>query len=206
MAKIEDMKHIALEKIIRCGFVFMIGIITLIALCFNIYNYDSIIKGNGFAMLSFNNVIMFVYSDAYIEGLCTAIGVLCWLQLIYSLIVIIGVLAKFFFADFPLNKTIYKVTPIICLVFLVLYMIEGIVFSFLYPITTFTYIPFILGLIVLIIYKIIFIKHAKKDSTTQNTTRTTNLQSLEELYKLYEAGILTDKEYQTQKEKILGGK
>ena len=53
------------------------------------------------------------------------------------------------------------------------------------------------------------IKTVEEHSETQaekEVSFDTNIQMLSELYELKETGILTDEEFQTQKDKILGGK
>ena len=46
----------------------------------------------------------------------------------------------------------------------------------------------------------------EKDILSGSMLNDTSLDKLEDLQKLHEAGILTDEEYQAQKDKILGGK
>ena len=55
--------------------------------------------------------------------------------------------------------------------------------------------------------KILGKEDSSEESAPQKQTDDDNpMSKTESLYKLYEAGILTDEEYQTQKDKILGGK
>lgn len=52
----------------------------------------------------------------------------------------------------------------------------------------------------------LFLDHNKELSITQKQYDENWIKQLEDLYKLYEMGILTEEEYQTQKDKIWGGK
>ncbi len=215
MAKLEDMKNISPAKIVQCGFVFLMGVVTLLALCFTLlrdqygYGYGFKMTENGFGLLDFESKFI---GGGYRWG-STVMGILCVLQLIISILVIVGAVLSFFFSGLWSVKKVCKISVTMCMIFLFLYMAEGIVFAVIYDSeesggTTFSYIPFILGIALIIAYKVLSAYFEDKNRGSQNTGRfiTSNkLQDLETLQKLREAGVLTEEEFQEQKNKILGG-
>lgn len=213
MAKLEDMKNISPAKIVQCGFVFLMGVVTLLALCFTLlrdqYGYGLKVTENGFGLLDFESKFI---GGGYRWG-STVMGILCVLQLIISILVIVGAVLSFFFSGLWSVKKVCKISVTMCMIFLFLYMAEGIVFAVIYDSeesggTTFSYIPFILGIALIIAYKVLSAYFEDKNRGSQNTGRfiTSNkLQDLETLQKLREAGVLTEEEFQEQKNKILGG-
>lgn len=213
MAKLEDMKNISPAKIVQCGFVFLMGVVTLLALCFTLlrdqYGYGLKVTENGFGLLDFESKFI---GGGYRWG-STVMGILCVLQLIISILVIVGAVLSFFFSGLWSVKKVCKISVTVCMIFLFLYMAEGIVFAVIYDSeesggTTFSYIPFILGIALIIAYKVLSAYFEDKNRGSQNTGRfiTSNkLQDLETLQKLREAGVLTEEEFQEQKNKILGG-
>ena len=212
MAKLEDMKNISPAKIVQCGFVFLMGVVTLLALCFTLlrdqYGYGFKMTENGFGLLDFESKFI---GGGYRWG-STVMGILCVLQLIISILVIVGAVLSFFFSGLWSVKKVCKISVTMCMIFLFLYMAEGIVFAVIYDSeesggTTFSYIPFILGIALIIAYKVLSAYFEDKNRGSQNTGRfiTSNkLQDLETLQKLREAGVLTEEEFQEQKNKILG--
>ena len=71
-------------------------------------------------------------------------------------------------------------------------------------IQTFSYVPFlieIIGIIALFLYDRVLVTDSKSQKELP-----THLQELENLQTLRAAGILTEEEYQIQKDRILGGK
>lgn len=96
--------------------------------------------------------------------------------------------------------------------------VAGIIMMVLFILLSIHFLPFMLILLILLAayYLLSFttkgkylIKTVEEHSETQaekEVSFDTNIQMLSELYELKETGILTDEEFQTQKDKILGGK
>lgn len=162
-----NLKSIPLKKWLEFAFTFVIGLLTLLALCFPLQQVTIggllTFQENAFDMFDFNSIFM----SADFEWGSTVLGVIGIVQLVVSIILIIVSILNF------INKRdslVSKVIIGICIFFCLVYLIEGPLLNALYnkygtyidgygvisgevvSVTTLSYLPFILAVIFLVAY------------------------------------------------------
>ncbi len=225
------------KNFIQIALTFIIGVICLTALAFylqkvsinNIGDSIEIGKENGFNLIDFSSDFM---ASNYSWG-AILLGVLCLLQLLVSIITIILSVSSIFIFSKKTTNTINNTCFYFCLFFLTLYMIEGFVFNKIYSdsgyyykgfnleslvnelsvsvsVNTLSYIPFILGIVVFIVYVLfIHLRKKQKFSTSNNNNKVVIendieiLETLKKYKELLDLNIITKEEFDERKNKLL---
>ena len=231
----------SLSKLIQCSITLVMGLFTLIALCFPLLKVSTYIDGiipatiseNGFAFLDMKSV--FIPEDFQWGAVLS--GTFCVLQLVAAVSAIVMAILAFFVFNAKASKILCKIFMIVCLCCHVTYLITGIVNASIpaaigYWVqglgvldsdvtsgTTFAYIPLRLGGMIFAGY-IVSSKVIKDGAVPARRARPAAEESgqsaeggaadaariaeaLKTYKELLDAGIITQEEFDREKEKLL---
>jgi hypothetical protein len=111
---------------------------------------------NGFELLDFKS---FFITSSYQAG-AIALALICWLQLLLSVVCIVLMVLTFFKKQDKINKVNF-ISVLVCTIFSLLYLIEGIVYTTINANTwgdnfsTLSYVPFIIIAVFTVAYFVI---------------------------------------------------
>jgi hypothetical protein len=175
------MKKLSAKKLILLFIAVFIAVFDIISLAFSLTKVDDIYgeySECGFELLDFKG---FFITSSYSGG-AIALALICWLQLVVSVACIIFMLHAYFKKQDKLDK-VNLISVIVCTIFSLLYMIEGIVYTSINSNTwgdnfsTIAFVPFIIVALFAVVYFILLKKlpddFAFKASGTQNAEQTT---------------------------------
>ena len=239
------------KNFIQIGLTIIMGCICFVALAFylqkvsltNLVDSVEVGKENGFNLLDFSSDFM---SASYSWG-ATLLGFLCLLQILISITTIILSVCSIFFFKKNTTYILNTVFFFLCFSFLFLYMLEGFLFNKIYidsggyyykgsfidgvadyfsvniSVKTLSYLPFIFGIILLIMYVISEIlrkknisifkqrvntnidhdKNIEKDINTYVKNDIEILETLKKYKELLDLNIITKEEFDERKNKLL---
>jgi hypothetical protein len=177
------MKNISIKKILLGSIALFIAIFSIVSLSFSLTKVDDVYgkySENGFELLDFKS---FFITSSYQTG-AIALALICWLQLLLSVVCIVLMVLTFFKKQDKINKVNF-ISVLVCTIFSLLYLIEGIVYTTINANTwgdnfsTLSYVPFIIIAVFAIAYFVIlkilpndFVFKTKKALNTEPTTST----------------------------------
>lgn len=228
-------QKISNNKFLNKGILLALGVLSAVTLCLPLQIVTATVEDNKCTYYD-SGFTFFRFSSTFIDSSFTAwlnifLGCLFIIHFLFALMTIVFAIVSYFI-DIKNDAKISRLLLIICSVFILLYFLTGLILYIIYTnmgteisngqytefyvdgsgrikgqnisIQTFSYVPFlieIIGIIALFLYDRVLVTDSKSQKELP-----THLQELENLQTLRAAGILTEEEYQIQKDRILGGK